>query len=152
MHVLMLLARADPAAARALCGALRQGIADDRIWVYYQMAPLVPILRQADLRKARCPMRLPAARLRTSVPGQESWVAAGLLLERFLEEGSSKPSSIETVDLLRALSADDFSLLRRSPPLIYHNDLTASVKRFYWSEEFGYALWLRIYLENARKR
>jgi hypothetical protein len=38
------------------------------------------------------------------------------------------------------------------PPLLYHNDLTASVPRFYWSEEFGYALWLRLYFENERAR
>jgi hypothetical protein len=31
------------------------------------------------------------------------------------------------------------------PPLLYHNDLSASVKRFYWSEDVGYALWLRLY-------
>jgi hypothetical protein len=30
---------------------------------------------------------------------------------------------------------------------MYHNDQTASVPRFYWSEEFGYALWLRLYFE-----
>jgi len=29
--------------------------------------------------------------------------------------------------------------------LLYHNDLTGTVKRFYWSEDFGYALWLRLY-------
>jgi hypothetical protein len=35
--------------------------------------------------------------------------------------------------------------------MLYHNDLTASTSRFYWSEDFGYALWLRLYLENARR-
>ena len=49
----------------------------------------------------------------------------------------------------RALASDDFAQLRRSPPLLYHNDLSATVKRFYWSEDFGYALWLRLY-EAAR--
>jgi hypothetical protein len=24
------------------------------------------------------------------------------------------------------------------------------VRRFYWSEEFGYALWLRLYVESER--
>jgi hypothetical protein len=43
-------------------------------------------------------------------------------------------------------------LLARTPPLLYHNDLTASVHRFYWSEELGYALWLRLYFENERAR
>ena len=47
--------------------------------------------------------------------------------------------------LLAQLGADDFALLRKAPPLLYHNDLSASVKRFYWSEDAGYALWLRLY-------
>jgi hypothetical protein len=28
--------------------------------------------------------------------------------------------------------------------LLYHNDLTATVPRYYWSEDVGYALWLRL--------
>jgi hypothetical protein len=151
MHVLLLLAQADPPAARALCGALGRAIADDRIWVYYQEAPLVPILRQADLLRAGCALRLPASRLRAAVPGQETWVAACQLLQRFLGAGGPAPGSAETLALLRSLANDDFSSLRRSPPLLYHNDLTASTPRFYWSEELGYALWLRLYLEHARR-
>ena len=58
----------------------------------------------------------------------------------------------ETNELLHKLAADDFSLLARVPPLLYHNDLTGSVSRFYWSGEFGYALWLRLYFENERAR
>ena len=62
MHVLMLLARADPPAARALCGALARVIDKDHGWVYYRMAPPVPILRQADLEVAGCTLALPATR------------------------------------------------------------------------------------------
>ena len=47
--------------------------------------------------------------------------------------------------LLARIGSDDFAQLRRSPPLLYHNDLSATVSRFYWSEDFGYALWLRLY-------
>jgi len=56
-------------------------------------------------------------------------------------------AQIETV--LRQLAEDDFALLRKNPPLLYHNDLTASVPRYYWSEDVGYALWLRLYYEHA---
>jgi hypothetical protein len=35
------------------------------------------------------------------------------------------------------------------PPLLYHNDLTATVSRYYWSEDVGYALWLRLYDEYS---
>jgi hypothetical protein len=52
-------------------------------------------------------------------------------------------------NLLVRIGSDDFAQLRRSPPLLYHNDLSATVTRFYWSEDVGYALWLRLY-EAAR--
>jgi hypothetical protein len=149
MHVLMLLAKADRAAAHALCGALRQAIDEDRIWVYYRRAPLVPILRQADLQLAGCSLQLPPSRARADVPGQEVWIAAAQLMQR-LGTKSQPPHSAEVLDLLQRLSRDDFASLRQSPPLVYHNDLTASVRRFYWSEEFGYALWLRLYFESER--
>ncbi|MBV8203108.1 MAG: hypothetical protein JOZ15_21040 [Acidobacteria bacterium] len=152
MHVLLLLAQADPPAARALCSALRRARDDDRIWVYYRQAPLVPILRQADLRRAGCALPLPAARLRTSVPGQQIWVDACRLLQRFAGTDGPAPGPDETRSLLRALAGDGFAAIRRSPPLLYHNDLTASTARFYWSEDFGYALWLRLYLANAHRR
>jgi hypothetical protein len=151
MHVLLLLAQVDPPAARALCGALGRAVDEDRVWVYYQVAPLVPMLRQADLRQAGCQLRLPASRLRTRVPGQEAWLAAAGQLQRLLDLGLPAPAAA-TLELLRTLAADDFSPVRRSPPLLYHNDLTASTPRFYWSEDFGYALWLRLYLENAHRR
>jgi uncharacterized membrane protein len=150
MHVLMFLAKADPPAARALCSALRRVIAEDRIWVYYLSAPLVPILRQTDLQRAGCSLPLPPLRLRTAEPGQAIWVKAGQLLQRMLGTDGPAPASDEVLEILRKLSKDDFSFVRRSPPLLYHNDLTASVSRFYWSEDVGYALWLRLFYENAR--
>jgi hypothetical protein len=148
MHVLMLMAQADPPAAQALCGALRRAIDEDRIWVYYRLAPLLPILRQSDLQRAGCPLQLPPQRLRTVVPEQEIWLAAAQLLQRML--GANSPPAAEVVELLQRLARDDFSYLRRSPPLLYHNDLSSPVPRYYWSEELGYALWLRIYFENER--
>jgi hypothetical protein len=155
MHVLLLLAQADPPAARALCSALGRAIAYDRIWVYYGAAPLIPILRQDDLRRAGCALGLPSSRLQTAVPGQEVWAAAGQMLQRLLgaHRGASgpAPTSVDVRDLLKRLSRDDFSSLLQTPPLLYHNDFTASVPRFYWSVDFGYALWLRLYFENAAR-
>ncbi|HVT16074.1 MAG TPA: hypothetical protein VHQ90_07845 [Thermoanaerobaculia bacterium] len=151
MHVFLLLAQADPPAARALCGALDRALGENRLWVYYRMAPLVPLLRQADLRRAGCRLRLPAARLRTPVDGQEVWLAAGRLLERLLSADGPRPTPSETLGVLQSLAKDGFSFVRRSPPLLYHNDLTARTSRFYWSEDFGYALWLRLYMEDTRR-
>ena len=152
IHVLMLLAQADPPAARALCQALEKRAADEDIWVYYKMSPPIVILRLMDLRKAGCPLQLPQARLQTTVPGQEVWIEASQLLQRTDSAEARRAAYTRTAELLGKLAGDGFSLLARTPPLLYHNDLTASVHRFYWSEELGYALWLRLYFENERAR
>ena len=148
MHVLLLLAQADPAAGRALCVALHPVVDEDRVWVYYRMAPLVPLLRRPDLGRAGCALALPASRLRTPVPGQEIWMSVARLLGRARSAGgpAAGPSEDgnEARSLLRRLAQDDFALVRKNPPLLYHNDLTASVSRYYWSEDAGYALWLRL--------
>ena len=138
--------------SRALCGVLNRSIADDRIWVYYAVAPLVPLLRQADLRQAGCPLRVPETRVAAAATGQEDWIAAARLLDSLRSPEGPRPSPQTTEILLRKLAGDHFSLVRRSPPLLYHNDFTGKVPRFYWSEDFGYALWLRLYFENARQR
>ena len=149
MHVLQLLARADPPAASDLCRALSRVIDEDRAWVYYRMAPAIPILRQSDLEKAGCALALPPSREHTPVSGQEVWADAARLLRRFTAPGGPPPTRDETVPLLRRLAADDFSALRADPPLVYHNDQSASTPRFYWSEDFGYAVWLRLFHAQA---
>jgi hypothetical protein len=152
MHVFMLLAQVDPAAAQALCGTLMRVINKDRIWIYYQTAPLIPILRQIDLQSAGCPVQLPISRLQVTVPGQDIWVTAAQLLGRVARGSEHIVTSAEVIKLLRTLAQEKFLIVRQSPPLLYHNDFTASVRRFYWSEELGYALWLRLYFEYERLR
>ncbi len=149
MHLLLLLAKVQPPAGHALCEALRPVVDQDRVWVYYRMAPLVPILRLADLQRAGCKLELPESRMRTTVPGQEIWVSVVRLLARARTPGSPPADAAEIKAVLRQLAKDDFALLRKSPPLLYHNDLTATVPRYYWSEDVGYALWLRLYDEHA---
>jgi len=150
MHVYMLLAREGPAAARALCQALVRKTADDDIWVYYADTPLVPILRSADLRTAGCTLELPAKRLQTTVAGQEVWIEVAERLLATEAAGGRDAAAARSRELLEKIAADDFALLNASPPLLYHNDLTASVRRFYWSKDLGYALWLRLYYENEQ--
>ncbi|HYG62498.1 MAG TPA: hypothetical protein VEL74_07940 [Thermoanaerobaculia bacterium] len=149
MHVLLMLAEERPAAGRALCEALRPVVDQDRVWVYYRRAPLVPILRLPDLRRAGCDLELPESRMRTEVEGQEIWVSAARLLARAPASADRSADAAEARAVLRRLAQDDFALLRESPPLLYHNDLTASVSRYYWSEDVGYALWLRLYHEYS---
>ncbi|HEY2093050.1 MAG TPA: hypothetical protein VGJ81_14280 [Thermoanaerobaculia bacterium] len=137
MHLLLLLAKERPAAARSLCDALHRFVGDDRIWVYYRDTPLVPMLRLTDLRNAGCELALPASRTR-GVAGQEIWLSVARML-------GSPSNPTQERDVLRELAHDDFKIVRTSPPLLYHNDLTATVPRYYWSEDVGYALWLRLY-------
>jgi hypothetical protein len=152
IHVLMLLAEVDPPAARALCEALQKRADDDNIWIYYKITPLITVLRLPDLQKLGCPLQLPQPRLQTTVPGQEIWSEALQRLQRTDSTQGRETAYSETAEFLRKLADDDFSLLARDPPFLYHNDLTATVRRFYWSEELGYAIWLRLYFENKGAR
>ncbi len=150
MHLLQLLSEVRPPAARALCEALRPVVDQDRIWVYYRKTALIPILRLTDLRRAGCELKLSESRMRAVVPEQKIWVSvARLLAGPAIPEGASTDAVLIRA-LLRELARDDFALIRMNPPLLYHNDLTATVNRYYWSEDAGYALWLRLFEEYER--
>jgi hypothetical protein len=145
MHVYMMLNEFDPPAARALCKALLRWSGSDDTWVYYAKTALVPYLRSAELEQLGCPIPLPTARLARPVPGQEWWPEVARLL---VKTGVSPPdgNTRQTIrGVLEQLGADDFALLREAPPLLYNNDPSANVPRFYWSGDAGYALWLRLY-------
>jgi hypothetical protein len=144
MHLLQLLATAQPDAAKALCAAMRPLVDDDRVWVYYRLAPLVPMLRTTDLRRVGCAIDLPASRMNTSVPDQEIWVSLVKLLTSASKPDGPPPDKRAMLVVLSQLAADQFALVRTHPPLLYHNDLSATVPRYYWSEDAGYALWLRL--------
>lgn len=145
MHVYLMLRELDPPAAQNLCNALRRSYWDGDVWTYYSKAPLVPYLRSAELQQLGCAIPLPAERLSLPAAGQEVWSEAMYRLA----ETTASPRNAAVRQAIRSLLArigsDDFVQVRRSPPLLYHNDLSASVRRFYWSEDFGYALWLRLY-------
>lgn len=152
MHLLQLLAQVRPSAGRALCEALGPVVDDDRVWVYYRKAPLVPMLRLAELRRAGCALELPESRMRTDVSGQQIWVSAVRLLGGGMAPAGAPPDAAMVRAVLRDLARDDFALVRSHPPLLYHNDLTATVARYYWSEDVGYALWLRLWAAYERSR
>ena len=105
------------------------------------------------MSEAGCPLQLPQERLQTTIEGQEIWIELLDHLRHFESGSDHTPERSEAVDLLlHRLAADDFALLLRDPPLIYHNDLSATVSRYYWSEPLGYALWTRLYYENEHLR
>lgn len=144
MHLLMLLAHERPADAARLCEAVRRVGDRDEVWVYYRTAPLVPALRLGALRDAGCELSLPKTRLHTNVPEQQLWLSVARMIDTAQAgAGASDPAVARAV--LREIARDDFAFIRVHPPLFYHNDLTATVPRFYWSEDLGYALWLRLY-------
>jgi hypothetical protein len=145
LHVYMLLHQFDPKSAGALCQALRRSFGNSENWVYYSETALVPYLRAAQLEQLGCLVPLPSARLARSAPGQAWWAEAARLL---VAAGASAPdaSTRQTIaGFLQQIAAAGFALVREAPPLIFNNDTTANVKRFYWSQDFGYALWLRLY-------
>jgi hypothetical protein len=148
MHLLQLLSEVRPAAGRALCASLQPVVDADRVWVYYRKAPLVPILRLPDLHRRGCMLELPESRMHTDVPDQQIWTSvARLLAAPPSAPGGSSHDEMLIRAVLRELARDDFALVRMNPPLFYHNDLTATVPRYYWSEDLGYALWLRLHAE-----
>jgi hypothetical protein len=150
MHVLMLLAQADPPAAKSLQQALQATIGEDRLWVWYKLAPLLPIWREGELYALGYPVKVPPERVRTAFPEQEVWVAACRLLARYAAKTEPRPTAAETHAILESLGKDNFAAVRSNPPFLYHNDVTSKCARHYWSEDFGYALWLRLYLESSR--
>lgn len=145
MHVYLMLHELDPPAAQSLCNALQRSYADGDLWTYYSKSALVPYFRNAEVRQLGCAIPAPIDRLALPAAGQESWSEAVSRLANCMASPPDANGRQAIVNLLARIGRDDFAQLRRSPPLLYHNDLTATVKRFYWSEDFGYALWLRLY-------
>ena len=145
MHVYMMLSKIDPPAALNLCDALQRSFLDEDIWVYYSQAPLVPYLRSAELQRLGCVIPLPTERLALPASGQEIWSEAVRLLADTIKSQPDENTRQAIRNLLVHIGSDDFAQVRSSPPLLYNNDMSATVRRFYWSEDFGYALWLRLY-------
>ena len=145
MHVYLMLRNIDPPSALKLCDALQRSFWDKDIWVYYSKAPLVPYLRSAEIRQLGCTIPLPTERLSLQASGQELWSEAVRLLADTIASTPDEHTRQTIRSLLVRIGNDDFARLRSSPPLLYNNDMSATVKRYYWSEDFGYALWLRLY-------
>jgi len=145
MHVYLMLREIDQPAAQKLCSALQRSFWDGDVWIYYAKAPLIPYLRSAELRQLGCTIPLPTDRLALPPAGQEIWSEAMRLLTETMVSSPDENTRQAIRNLLVRVGSDNFAQLRHSPPLLYHNDLSATVRRFYWSEDFGYALWLRLY-------
>lgn len=145
MHIYLMLREFNSPAAQNLCSAIQRSIGQENTWIYYSKTALLTYLRAAELSQLGCEIPLPIERLALPAAGQEIWSE----LARLLVQTQSVPPTTENLQNLRILltflGSDDFSNLRQAPPFLYHNDLSASVRRYYWSEDYGYALWLRLY-------
>ena len=75
---------------------------------------------------------------------------ARLLKSLLVNEGPA-PSPDPYLRALRETAEGGFANVSSTPPLLYHNNLSASPPHYHWSEDFGYALWLRLYVETARR-
>jgi hypothetical protein len=150
MHVLLLLAEVDPPAAKSLHRALQSTIGEERLWVWYRQAPLLLIWREAELNRLGYPVSVPPDRLKLAVPEQAIWVAGCRHLARYVAKTEPRPDPAQIQVLLESLGKNNFAIMRCNPPLLYHHDLTAKHSAYYWSEDFGYALWVRLYLEFTR--
>lgn len=150
LHVLLYLAEQDPPAAKRLFDALGPRMADERIWVYYRVAPFVPRLREVDLALAGYPLRVPPARLQALPEAQAPYLELAELRRRLLLKEDPEAARTAALRMLERLAADDFAAIERAPPLLYHNDLDAVPPCFYWSSDVAYALWLRCYADAAR--
>ncbi|TLD70434.1 hypothetical protein FEM03_11945 [Phragmitibacter flavus] len=145
MHIYLMLRELDPPAAKKLGEAMQRSFHNEDVWVYYAKTPLIPYLRSVELRQLGCPLPVPTERLVLPVEGQEVWCEAG---RRVVEMATGPRDEIKRQavrHLLGRIGHNNFAQIRVTPALLYHNDLSATVKRFYWSEDFSYALWLRLY-------
>jgi hypothetical protein len=150
LHVYLMLRELDPPAAQALCGNLQRAYRDEDIWVYYAKSALLPYLRVAELRERGCALPLPVERLALPAAEQAIWSEAAQALVELTQSPGDAQVLQAAQRVLAQLAADDFAAVRRTPPLLYHNDLSATVRRYYWSEDAGYALWLRLHQAAGR--
>ena len=144
IHVLMWLNQVDATAAREFCKVLQSRSEDPSLWVYYKKAPAAVVWRLPALRAMGCPIKLPQSLLTVEDADQRLWLR---IIERIqvTEAGIDRHELQINEDLLRQVAEGGFSRVWQSPLLYFHNDLTATVRRYYWSPELGLALWLRLF-------
>lgn len=144
IHVLMWLNQVDATAAREFCKVLQSRSEDPSFWVYYKKAPAAVVWRLPALRAMGCPIKLPQSLLTVEDADQRLWLR---IIERIqvTEAGIDRHELQINEDLLRQVAEGGFSRVWQSPLLYFHNDLTATVRRYYWSPELGLALWLRLF-------
>lgn len=142
IHIFQFFAKFNSVEANKLCQSILGAVNYDEHWVYNKLSPLIPLLREVELENNNCVLRIPSHRFEGLNYQERIWVN----LVHFINTTRRKEryDRDAAINLLSKLSADDFSWIHKFPPLLYHSDLDIS-SRYYWSESFGLALWLRLY-------
>lgn len=130
--------------AERLCRDLRHMVHDPRNWVWYRYAPLIPYWRILESQRNGCSLPFP------------DWMFALVSAEQgeYLELVTAiygNPLREHKAALLKRFARNHFSFFKEHPPLLYHSDPSAPNHRFYWSPQFAYALWLRLYTDLHRE-
>lgn len=149
IHIHRFLAEHAPARADALCRAIQTHVHDPTLWPYYGAASWLFALREHEQADAGCPLPRPDSLRRWEAPGQAIYFEAAELLQGASPGAPRDAIAARLVDVLHRMAADDFAHFESDPLLLYHNDPTSRVPRFYWSKELAYALFLR--LERAAR-
>ena len=150
IHILQFFSVYSPERAAALCSALVPYVSDRGYWTYSEASTWLYVVREIDLASLGCALPRPDALLRTELEHQRAYMDLVRLLRDVVLSADPAPLEQEVRDVLTLLAADDFERVREAPLLLYHNDLTSSVSRFYWSKDLALALWIRLYLEADR--
>lgn len=151
IHIYMFFSKYAPALARELGKAMQKKISDKHYWLYFELAPFIFVLREIDLAQTNCPLTMPEALMHSENPEQELYLDLTRLIRDCTLQKTPEHSREDILKMLRRVAENDFSKARKTPILLYHNDLTSINSRiFYWSEDLIYALWLRLYVEASR--
>ena len=149
-HIYLLLSKHAPDRASRLCKAMELGLSNRNHWPYYLHAPWVFTLREADLEAAGCALRIPESIVSLGVPGQQPYLELARLIRDGRIRGVLRVQQKRAREFLRQLAADDFAASESNPLLLYHNDPTSPIPRYYWSRELALTLWLRLSAELQR--
>jgi hypothetical protein len=135
--------------AGRLCEILPRIVAGREHWVWYRYAPLIPYLRIREASRTGCRIPFPPWIPRSLAPHQEIYLTMAEVLMDLEEEKEVSEERVSS--LLEELSRRDFAYIQKTPPLLYHNDPTSPIRRFYFSPHYGWGLWLRLYLRASQR-
>ena len=133
--------------AQPICQFLQRHAHEERYWIWFRYAPLMPRLMLRQMAVAGCPLHVPGELLEPEAEHQEPYLQMVelLLVLEAAEPGESRGAQLarQSKALLQRLATDNFAYFREKPPLVYNKDIE-SPRGFYWMPEFAYALWLRL--------